>query len=244
MLVVVWRFCIRRYINHMHLVLRWNKYIFVYYYRSKYISRYISQDWVNTGDRNESSWKRMTGLSLNTVAGDVLVTHGIRYQGSWYWSSFAAIFWFRHHMMTSSNENIFRVTGHLCRGIHRSRWIPHTKASDAELWCFFICVWITGWVNNRAAGDLRRYRAHYDVSAMRRANIHLRYREPKWVMFGTDEETSKYCFSSISIIIRFGQTLMMFVTVICTKLFSALAKLCKMNQSAAEPSAQNLILVL
>ena len=21
------------------------------------------------------------------------------------------------------------------RGIHRSRWIPHTKASDAELWC-------------------------------------------------------------------------------------------------------------
>ena len=24
------------------------------------------------------------------------------------------------------------------RGIHRSRWIPHTKASDAELWCF---VW-------------------------------------------------------------------------------------------------------
>ena len=23
------------------------------------------------------------------------------------------------------------------RGIHRSRWIPHTKASDAELWFFF-----------------------------------------------------------------------------------------------------------
>ena len=22
------------------------------------------------------------------------------------------------------------------RGIHRARWIPHTKASDAELWCF------------------------------------------------------------------------------------------------------------
>ena len=22
------------------------------------------------------------------------------------------------------------------RGIHRSRWIPHTKASDAKLWCF------------------------------------------------------------------------------------------------------------
>ena len=30
----------------------------------------------------------------------------------------------------------------------------------------FICVWINGWVNNREAGDLRRYRAHYDVIVM------------------------------------------------------------------------------
>ena len=53
------------------------------------------------------------------------------------------------------------------RGIHRSRWIPHTKASDAELWCFsLICVWINGWVNNREAGDLRRDRGHYDVIVM------------------------------------------------------------------------------
>ena len=26
-----------------------------------------------------------------------------------------------------------------------------------------ICVWINGWVNNREAGDLKRYRTHYDV---------------------------------------------------------------------------------
>ena len=39
-------------------------------------------------------------------------------------------------MMTSSNGNIFRVTGHLCGELTGSRWIPHTKASDAELWCF------------------------------------------------------------------------------------------------------------
>ena len=31
---------------------------------------------------------------------------------------------------------------------------------------FFICVWINGWLNNREAGDLRRYRAHYDVIVM------------------------------------------------------------------------------
>ena len=29
-----------------------------------------------------------------------------------------------------------------------------------------ICVWINGWVNNREAGDLRRYRGYYDVSVM------------------------------------------------------------------------------
>ena len=29
-----------------------------------------------------------------------------------------------------------------------------------------ICVWINGWVNNRDAGDLRRYRGHYDVNVM------------------------------------------------------------------------------
>ena len=39
-------------------------------------------------------------------------------------------------MMTSSNENIFRVTGHLCGEFTGQRWIPRTKARDAELWCF------------------------------------------------------------------------------------------------------------
>ena len=41
------------------------------------------------------------------------------------------------YMMTSSNGNIFRVTGHLCGEFTGPRWIPHTKASHAELWCFF-----------------------------------------------------------------------------------------------------------
>ena len=30
-----------------------------------------------------------------------------------------------------------------------------------------ICVWINGWENNRDAGDLRRYCAHYDVIVMK-----------------------------------------------------------------------------
>ena len=39
-------------------------------------------------------------------------------------------------MMTPSNGNIFRVTGHLCGEFTGPRWIPRTKASDAELWSF------------------------------------------------------------------------------------------------------------
>ena len=39
-------------------------------------------------------------------------------------------------MMTSSNGNTFRVTGPLWGESTGHRWIPLTKASDAELWCF------------------------------------------------------------------------------------------------------------
>ena len=70
-------------------------------------------------------------------------------------------------MMTSSNGNIFRVTGHLCGEFTGQRWIPRTKASAAELWCFrWSTLWRNGWVNNREVGDLRRHQAHYDVIVM------------------------------------------------------------------------------
>ena len=39
-------------------------------------------------------------------------------------------------MMTWSNRNIFRVTGLLWWESAGRRWIPLTKTSDADLWCF------------------------------------------------------------------------------------------------------------
>ena len=69
-------------------------------------------------------------------------------------------------IMTSSNGNIFRVTGSLCGEFTGHWWIPLTKASDAELWCFLLCAWTKCWANNRDAGDLRRHCTHYDVTAM------------------------------------------------------------------------------
>ena len=53
------------------------------------------------------------------------------------------------------------------RGIHRSPVNSPLKGQwRGALMFFLIFVWINGWVNNREAGDLRRYRAHYDVTLM------------------------------------------------------------------------------
>ena len=73
-------------------------------------------------------------------------------------------------MMTSSNGNIFRVTGHLCGEFIGPRWIPvnspHKGHWRGALMFSLICVWINGLVNNREAADLRHYRAHCDVTVM------------------------------------------------------------------------------
>ena len=54
------------------------------------------------------------------------------------------------------------------RGIHRSPVNSQHKGQwRGALMFSLICVWINGWVNNRKAGDLRHYRAHYDVIVMR-----------------------------------------------------------------------------
>ena len=70
-------------------------------------------------------------------------------------------------MMTSSNGNIFRVTGFLCGKFTGHRWIPRTKGSDVELWCFlWSAPWTNIWANTGDAEDLRRHRAHYVVIVM------------------------------------------------------------------------------
>ena len=70
--------------------------------------------------------------------------------------------------MTPSNGNFSRITGPLCGEFAGHWWIPRTKASDAELWCFlWSTTWINGWINNRETGDLRRHRAYYDVIIMK-----------------------------------------------------------------------------
>ena len=68
--------------------------------------------------------------------------------------------------MTSSNGNIFRVTGPLCGEFPVNS--PHKGQWRGALMFSLICAIITDWENNREAGDLRRHRGHYDVNVMRR----------------------------------------------------------------------------
>ena len=69
--------------------------------------------------------------------------------------------WWRHQMET------FSALLALCAGNSPAPVnSPHKGQWRGALMFSLICVWINGWVNNGEAGDLRRYRAHYDVTVM------------------------------------------------------------------------------
>ena len=58
--------------------------------------------------------------------------------------------------------------------VRRIHWSPvnspHKGQWRGALMFSLICIRINGWVNNHEAGDLRRYRAHYDVTVMHSDN--------------------------------------------------------------------------
>ena len=47
---------------------------------------------------------------------------------------------------------------------------------------FFICALINGWVNNREVGDLKRHRAHYDVTIMCPIHVSATYMDDFYVV--------------------------------------------------------------
>ena len=68
-------------------------------------------------------------------------------------SIFYSCSWCRHQMETFS---ALPVTG----------GFPSQGQWHRALMFSLICTWTHGWANSRDAGDLRRYRAHYDVAVM------------------------------------------------------------------------------
>ena len=69
------------------------------------------------------------------------------------------------------------------KGIHRSLVnSPHKCQWRGACVFSLICVWTNGWVNNREAGDLRRHRAHYDVTVIFCMPNISRWHQSKMVM--------------------------------------------------------------
>ena len=80
----------------------------------------------------------------------------------WFWVIGAILY----YTMTSSNGSIPASLAFV-RGIHRSPVNSLHKGPRRGAFMFSLtCAWINGWVNTREAGDLRRYRTHYDVTVM------------------------------------------------------------------------------
>ena len=69
-------------------------------------------------------------------------------------------------MKTSSNENIFRVTGPLCGEFTDPGEFPTQRPVTGSFDVFFDLRLNKRLVNNREARDLRRHRGHYDVNVM------------------------------------------------------------------------------
>ena len=76
-------------------------------------------------------------------------------------------------MMTSSNGNISALLA-ICAGNSPGpSEFPTQRPVTGAMMFSLTSAWINGWVNNLEAGDLRRNRAHYDVTVMRMVECHL-----------------------------------------------------------------------
>ena len=72
-----------------------------------------------------------TGFWVFVIYSDVGLLIRQYYFESSVWIANDSVTWWRHLM-----DTFFRVTGHLCGEFTGPRWIPRTKACDAELWSF------------------------------------------------------------------------------------------------------------
>ena len=80
--------------------------------------------------------------------------------------------WFGKRFMMTFHDDVIKRKHFprywpFVRGIHRSLVnSPHKGQWRGALMFSLICARINAWVNNGEAGDLRRHRAHYDVTVM------------------------------------------------------------------------------
>ena len=106
--------------------------------------------------------------------------------------------WWRHHgeiwCYICIHSDLIQTISYywsFVRGIHRSLVnSPHKDQWCGALMFSLIWAWTSGWVNNRDAGDLRRYRANYDVTVMKLLHLIWRSSTCKWDLSPTGNRSS------------------------------------------------------
>ena len=116
-----------------------------------YIQGGKSQSWKEIGVRTHKSSPRLFSIIEKKIT---------------VWSRGLFALKSSQYMMMSQMET-FPVLLALVRGIHRPPvYFPHKCQWCGALVFSLIYAWTDGWANNRDADDLRRFRAHYDVTVI------------------------------------------------------------------------------
>ena len=91
-----------------------------------------------------------------------------QFSSIWYFGVFEAVPYFPHYGVIK--WEYFPRYWPFVRGIPVTVNSPHKGQWCGTLVFSLICAWISGWVNNLEAGDLRRHHGHYDVTVMIASN--------------------------------------------------------------------------
>ena len=140
---------------HWSLFLRVQSTIFKHWFRQwlgadKATSHYLNQWWLDYRRIYAShGLHELSNSSLSQLRSEMPRTHPAMSQ--------QAPSWWRHQMET------FYALLALCVGNSPVN-CPHKGQWRGALMFSLICAWSKGWVKNRDCGDLRRHRAHYDVT--------------------------------------------------------------------------------
>ena len=138
----------------------------IYMLNHTHIHIYISLFSANSNLLTNTSYQRQT-LTLQYSVDKTNYIKPLLYNGSkpqpqhLLWSA-----WWRNQMET------FSALLALCAGNSPVPVnSPHKGQWRGALMFTLICARVNGWVNDREAGNLRRYRAHYDVIVMKTNHI-------------------------------------------------------------------------
>ena len=109
------------------------------------------------------------------------------------------MFWydiFVNHQITTAVISLVSTSTE-CQNTPKANTHDITKWKRGALMFSLICARRKGWVNNRDAGDLWRYRAHYGVTVMQCSIFYVRRQAITWTENDPQNSISKYRYVNV-----------------------------------------------